>query len=125
MPVSTPIDATDEQFALELKRSKGGRYLLLTSSQTSTSDVRFVDAAKPDAAWASIRPRAKGVRYFADEVGGTFYIRTNLDAPDYRIVAAKPAGNGASKPGRLGVTTSRRASRARSLSHSRCVSGTP
>ena len=65
--------------------------MLLTSSQTNTSDVRFVDAAKPDAAWTVLRARAKGVRYFADEVGGTFYIRTNLDAPDYRIVAAKPS----------------------------------
>src|SRR5262249_3178258 len=71
-------------------RSKGGRYILLTSSQTNTSTVAFLDAAKPDKL-VLIRPAEKGVRYFADEVGSTFYIRTNLSAPDYRIVSAKPA----------------------------------
>ncbi|MBI1210874.1 MAG: prolyl oligopeptidase family serine peptidase [Alphaproteobacteria bacterium] len=85
------FEEKDEQFNLSLKRSKGGRYLLLTSSQTKTSDVRFVDAAKPTAAWTIVRARATGVRYFAEEIGGTFYIRTNLDAPDYRIVSAKPS----------------------------------
>ncbi len=85
------FEEKDEQFNLTLARSKGGRFLLLTSSQTNTSEVRFVDAAKPDASWTVMRPRAKGVRYFADEVGGTLYIRTNLNAPDYRVVSAKVA----------------------------------
>ena len=85
------FEEADEQFNLSVRRSKSGHFLLLTSAQTNTSDVRFVDAAKPEAALVVMRPRAKGVRYFADEVGGTFYIRTNLNAPDYRIAAAKPA----------------------------------
>lgn len=78
----------DAQFELSLSRSKGGRVLMLTSEQTNTSEVRFVDASKPEGAWTSIRPRAAGVRYFAEEVGGQFYIRTNLNAPDYRIARA-------------------------------------
>ena len=64
------FEEKDEQFELSLTRSKGGRVLLLTSEQTNTSEVRFLDAAKPDGAWTVIKPRAKGVRYFADEVGG-------------------------------------------------------
>ncbi len=78
----------DQQFELSLKRSKGGRALLLTSDQTNTSDVRMLDAAKPDGAWTVIRPRAKGVRYYAEELGGTIYLRTNLQAPDFRIAKA-------------------------------------
>lgn len=82
------FEEKDQQFELALKRSKGGRVLLLTSEQTNTSDVRFLDAATPEGKWAAIRPRAKGVRYFADEFGGQFFIRTNLEAPDYRIASA-------------------------------------
>ncbi len=82
------FEEKDQQFELALKRSKGGKVLLLTSEQTNTSDVRFLSAATPDGKWAVIKPRAKGVRYFADEVGGQLYIRTNLDAPDYRIATA-------------------------------------
>jgi oligopeptidase B len=82
------FEEKDAQFELALERSKGGKVLLLTSEQTNTSDVRVLDAAKPEGTWTVMRPRAKGVRYFADELGGTYYIRTNLDAPDYRIMAA-------------------------------------
>lgn len=89
------FEEKDQQFELGLTRSKGGRVLLLTSEQTNTSDVRFLDASKPEGAWTVIRPRAKGVRYFADEVGGTFYIRTNLEAPDYRIMTAAVSAPGA------------------------------
>ncbi len=85
------FEETDEQFNLKLHRSKGGHFVLLTSSQTNTSEVRYLDATKPDGAWSIMRPRAKGVSYFADEVGGTFFLRTNLNAPDYRIVSAKPS----------------------------------
>ena len=87
------VEEKDEQFQLSLKRSKGGRYIFLTSSQTNTSYVAFLDAAKPEVV-TPIRPRETGVRYFAEEVGGTFYIRTNLQAPDYRIVSAKPSAPG-------------------------------
>lgn len=78
----------DQQFDMTLERSKGGRVLLLTIDQTNTSEVRMLDAAKPEGAWTVIKPRAKGVRYYAEEVGGTLYIRTNLQAPDFRIAKA-------------------------------------
>ena len=81
----------DQEFELALKRSKGGRVLLLTSDQTNTSDVRMLDAAKPEGAWTVIRPRAKGVRYYAEELGGTLYFRTNLQAPDFRVMKAAVA----------------------------------
>src|SRR5262249_19757898 len=78
----------DEQFELSLTHSKGGRVLILTSDQTNTSEVRVLDASKPEGTWNVIRPREKNVRYFAEEVGGQYYIRTNLAAPDYRIMTA-------------------------------------
>jgi oligopeptidase B len=82
------FEEKDQQFELSLKRSKGGKVLFLTSDQTNTSDVRMLDAAKPDGVWTMIRPRVKGVRYYAEELGGTLYFRTNLQAPDFRIVKA-------------------------------------
>ena len=82
------FEEKDAQFDMTLSRSKGGRVLLLTSDQTNTTEVRFVDASKPEGAWTAIRPRVAGVRYLAEELGGQFYIRTNLNAPDYRIVRA-------------------------------------
>ncbi len=82
------FEEKDQQFELSLARSKGGRLIMLTSEQTNTSEVRLLDAASPDGKWTVMRPRAKGVRYFADEVGGEIFVRTNLAAPDYRIMTA-------------------------------------
>ncbi len=88
------FEEKDQQFELSLDKSKGGKLLLLTSAQTNTSEVLFIDASKPDAKWVPVKPRAKGVLYHADEAGGLFYIRTNLDAPDSRIVTAPLAQPG-------------------------------
>ncbi|MEQ1755785.1 MAG: prolyl oligopeptidase family serine peptidase [Micropepsaceae bacterium] len=84
----TVFEEKDSRFDLSLKVSKSGQTLLLTSSQTDTSEVYFVDASKPDAKWSSIRSRSSGVLYEADEAGGQFYINTSLNAPDRRIVTA-------------------------------------
>lgn len=92
------FEEKDAQYEIALKRSKGGRVLLLTSEQTTTSDVRFLDAKTPEGAWKVIKPRTKGVRYFADESNGQLYIRTNLDAPDYRIATATLAAPGTWTP---------------------------
>jgi oligopeptidase B len=87
----TIYEEKDEQFDMSLTRSKGGRVLMLTSDQTNTSEVRVLDATKPDGAWSVMRPRQKGVRYTADEAGGQYYVLTNFDAPDYRVMTA-PVG---------------------------------
>jgi len=81
-------DEKDSQFELSLHRSKGGRVLLLTSDQTNTTEVRFLGVGNAAGKWTVVRPRSKGVRYLADEAGGQLYIRTNLEAPDYRIMRA-------------------------------------
>lgn len=78
----------DETFDLSLAQSKGGRYLLITADSTLTSEVRLIDLRDPNASVQVVRPRERGVKYFADEVGGQLYLRTNLNAPDYRIVKA-------------------------------------
>ena len=88
------LEEKDSRFNLSLKRSAGGRALLLTASQTATSEVWFLDLTKPEAKWTSIKPRSIGVAYEAEEVGGQFYIVTNLNAPDRRIVFAPMSAPG-------------------------------
>lgn len=78
----------DETFDLSIAQSKGGRYLFITADSTLTSEVRLVDLRDPNATVQVLRPRERGVKYFAQEVGGQIYLRTNLNAPDYRIVKA-------------------------------------
>jgi oligopeptidase B len=102
-------EEADATFELHLNRSKSGKYILLDSSQQQTSEVRYLPAAQPEAAPMVMEPRRRGVIYSADHVGETFYVRTNLHAPDFRLVqapeSAPQAGNWtelvAQTPGRL------------------------
>jgi oligopeptidase B len=84
----------DSRLALSLRRSTGGRLILLTSDNGTTSETSFIDVARPDARLTVVRPRSDGVTYDVDEVGGRLWIRTNLDAPDRRIVTAALAQPG-------------------------------
>ncbi len=78
----------DSRLALSLRRSSGGRLLLLTSDNGTTSEISFIDLSRPEARPTVVRPRVDGVTYDTDEVGGRLWIRTNLDAPDGRIMTA-------------------------------------
>jgi oligopeptidase B len=78
----------DQQFELSLKKSKGGKLLLLTSEQTNTSEVLYLDLTNPESKWTVLKTRARGVVYHVEELGGQLYISTNQDAPDNKIMTA-------------------------------------
>jgi oligopeptidase B len=81
----------DPTFDLTLKKSKSGRFILLTSAQQQSTEVRYLPADRPDDPLVVLEPRRHGVAYYADHVGDRFYIRTNLNAPDFRVVVAPEA----------------------------------
>ena len=68
--------------------SKSRKYVLIASDQENTSEMRYLRADQPEGAFAMMEPRRVGVRYFANHIGKKFFIRTNLDAPDYRLMTA-------------------------------------
>ena len=78
----------DPRFEVFVFPSKSRKYVLIASDQENTSEMRFLRADEPDGAFAVMEPRRVGVRYFANHAGGRFFIRTNLDAPDYRLMSA-------------------------------------
>jgi oligopeptidase B len=50
--------------------------------------VRFLDADRPTADFTVIEPRQKGLRYSVDHHSGAFFIRSNEDAPNFKVMAA-------------------------------------
>ena len=78
----------DPQFEIYVFLSKSREYILLACDQENTSEIRYLRADQPTGAFAVMEPRKTGVRYFANHVADTFFIRTNLDAPDYRLMRA-------------------------------------
>ncbi len=75
----------DDSYYLALERTKSDRFLCIKLSSTTALEQRCAPAADPFA-MAVLAPRLKDHRYEADHVAGRWVIRTNWDAPNYRLM---------------------------------------
>ena len=76
----------DPTYELDLWKTKSRRFVLIEASTTLASEVRLLDAADPSAAPKLFQPRERGLEYDIDHLGDHFYVRTNLDAPNFRLM---------------------------------------
>jgi len=76
----------DDTFRCGIFKSKSNAYLMIGSSHTISSEIRYVDANTPNDEWQIVQPREKDLIYTIDHYDDSFYIRTNLDAKNYRLV---------------------------------------
>ena len=79
-------EEADPTFSLGVWRSRSKRYILIGSFQTLTTEVRYVDAADPEAPPKTFLPRERGHEYGIDHYRGRFYIRTNSGARNFRLM---------------------------------------
>ena len=59
---------------------------MIGSESTLTSEFRLLDANDPNGKFKIIQPRTKGLEYQVEHFGDNFYIRTNLDALNFKLV---------------------------------------
>jgi oligopeptidase B len=78
----------DERFRIGVHRTRSRDSLLLTSSSHTASEVRFLDATKPTAAWRLIAPREQDHEYYVDQRGDRFYIYSNKTGRNFHVVTA-------------------------------------
>lgn len=81
----------DPRFEVFVSVAKSRRYIMITADGEDTNEMRYLRADTPEGEFAVMEPRRKGVRYFANHVVDRFFIRTNFDAPDYRLMTAPQA----------------------------------
>jgi oligopeptidase B len=74
--------------ALSVKLSKSRRFILVDIDHEQSSEVRYLPADQPLSSLMLIEPRRAGMTYEVDHIDAYFYIRTNLDAPDFRVMRA-------------------------------------
>ncbi len=79
---------TDELYGIGLSRTRDKQYLVLHIGSTDTTESRYLRSNQPDSAFRVFLPREKKHKYDIDHREGLFYIRTNKDAKNYRIVTA-------------------------------------
>jgi len=80
-----------EQFNIEVRNSRDGKYVLLDAQSTDTSEVRLLPANKPTAPFAIVQKREAGHRYGVEHRDGQLLILTNDKAKNFRVVTAPVA----------------------------------
>ncbi|HSG34790.1 MAG TPA: S9 family peptidase [Sphingomonadaceae bacterium] len=78
----------DEGFRVGSSLSANEQWVIISSSDHETSEVRLVPAADPLAEPILVRPRKKGVEYDVDERDGVLYIHTNDSHENFRLATA-------------------------------------
>ncbi|WP_407876404.1 S9 family peptidase [Qipengyuania nanhaisediminis] len=84
----------DESFSVGAGLSAQEDYLIISSGDNETSEVRFVSAADPTGEQVLVKPRAKGVEYSVDIREGTVWVWTNDEHINFRLARADIAAPG-------------------------------
>jgi oligopeptidase B len=88
-PVSSDkliFEETDETFGCVAYVSKSRDYIFIASFSTLSNEFRFLDASTPEKEFTVIQPRIRELEYSVSHFGEKFYIVTNLDAKNFRLM---------------------------------------
>ena len=84
-------EESDPAFSVSIDLSRSRKFILINIDEERTSEFRYLSAEQPAGELKVIEPRRRGVIYEADHLVDQFFIRTNLDAPDFRLMSAPQA----------------------------------
>ncbi len=88
-PASADTDVfveKDETFSCSVYKSKSEQYIFIGSYSTLTSEVRFIKASEPHEAFKILQPRERDHLYSVDHFEDHFYINTNWNAKNFRLM---------------------------------------
>ncbi|MCX8489576.1 MAG: S9 family peptidase [Cyclobacteriaceae bacterium] len=84
-------EETDNRFSLFINRSKSKQFIFLTASSKTSSETRFLSLKNPDGDFRSILPREEEHQYSVSHFKGNFYIATNKNAANYKVMITDTA----------------------------------
>jgi oligopeptidase B len=90
-PISEDVELyheDDEGFRVGAGLSANEQWLIVSTSDHETSEVRLIPAADPLAAPILVKLRQKGVEYEVDERDGTLYVLANDTHENFRLATA-------------------------------------
>ena len=78
----------DNTFYTGVGMSKDDRYILISAQSTVSTEVRYADAADPALNFRVFLPRERDHEYQVEHLDGRWIIRTNWQAPNFRLMEA-------------------------------------
>jgi len=81
------FEEKDEEFSCFVYKTKSKKYMVIGSNQTLSNEYRVLSADAPVGEFKMIQPRERNLEYGIDHYGDRFYITTNLDAKNFRLMS--------------------------------------
>jgi oligopeptidase B len=78
----------DESFYTSVGVTKDERYILIHARSTVSTEYRYADAADPALSFRVFLPRERDHEYYVDHFDGRWIIRSNWQAPNFRLLEA-------------------------------------
>jgi oligopeptidase B len=78
----------DEAFYVGIEKSKSKAYLFITSGSNTTTEVRYFSADNPYESLKLIHARQPNMEYYVIHQGDSFFILTNDNAKNFRLMKA-------------------------------------
>jgi oligopeptidase B len=76
----------DESLYLGVGKTRSEAYFLMSLSSKITTEIHYLDANDPTGKFQVIRPRVTGVEYDVEHHTGSFYIATNENAINFKLM---------------------------------------
>lgn len=80
------FEEKDPQFDVEIENSLTKKFIFIISRSKNTNETWFLEAAKALEKPKVFQPRAEDIQYSVEDGGDRFYIRTNLNAENFRLM---------------------------------------
>jgi oligopeptidase B len=84
----------DETYYTFVYKSRSKKYIMMGSSATLSDEYRFLDADDPMGEFKVFQPRERGLEYSAGHFKNEFYIRTNYQAKNFRMMVTPATATG-------------------------------
>ncbi len=78
----------DVLFNVNVSRSRSGEWIIISSTSFTSSEFHVIPAATPSASPKVIAPRRPGIEYDVEAGQGFFYITTNWNAKNFKVMRA-------------------------------------
>jgi oligopeptidase B len=80
------FEEKDELFRVGVGGARNRHLIYLNIGSHQTEEWRYIDAKKPRSEFQVILPRKQGIRYSVEDDGRNFYLLTNEEATNFRLV---------------------------------------
>jgi len=81
----------DVTFEVFVYRSKSEKFIIISSQSTLSTEYRFLDSETPEGQFRILHPRERDLEYHIEHFGDKFYIRTNYQAKNFKLMTTPVA----------------------------------